>query len=102
MVEFRQLLRLAEASDGPPDAAAIAALYAELRRLACGTRADTLPTTASANRPQFFAAAATTLRRMLVEHGRKRSRRQRGTGFVRLLELDAALDRLASFDLAKA
>jgi|KBSSwiStaDraftv2_1062776.scaffolds.fasta_scaffold457510_2 RNA polymerase sigma factor (TIGR02999 family) len=141
MVEVTRLLRLAEANDGPPDEAAIAALYDEVRRLARGLmrgeRANhTLAPTALANEawlrlfgcaptfangPQFFAAAATTLRRVLVEHGRRRAQLKRGGRFARceveldavvapaaaaadarLLELDAALERLASFDLAKA
>jgi len=123
MVEFTRLLRLAEANDGPPDAASIAALYEEVRRLARGLvrgerAGHTLAATALANEawlrlcgcaptrangPQFFAAAATTLRRMLVEHGRKRARQPRGAAADgRLLALDRALERLASFDLAKA
>jgi len=71
-----------------------------------------------ASAAEFFAAAATTLRRILVEHGRRRARQKRGGGMVRsdlpaeelpaperdaqLLELDAALERLAAVDPMKA
>lgn len=136
-----ELTRLLQQLDGDPSAAdadAIASFYDEIRRLArgCmrGERADhTLAPTALANeaflrlfgaRPQFasgaefLAAAVTTLRRILVEHWRRRSRQRRGGDRqrspidadslaapepdARLLDLDAALQRLAALDLHKA
>lgn len=139
MSEFTRLLHAAEAR--PPEEAepAVGALYEELRRLAraCmrGERSDhTLPPTALANEAwlrlansqttdfadagAFFAAAATTLRRILVEHGRRRSRQKRGGDRHRvdlppddlvapqrdeqLLALDAALQRLAEVAPMKA
>lgn len=139
MSEFTRLLHAAEAR--PPEQAepAVGALYEELRRLAraCmrGERSDhTLPPTALANEAwlrlansqatdfadagAFFAAAATTLRRILVEHGRRRSRQKRGGDRHRvdlppddlvapqrdeqLLALDAALQRLAEVAPMKA
>ena len=70
------------------------------------------------DRGAFLAAAVTTLRRILVEHGRRRQRRKRGGGVAhvevdadhlpasatdeRVLAVDEALQRLASFDAAKA
>ncbi len=116
-------------------------LYAELRRLARfemrAERADhTLEPTALVhelylrvlageeapgfeNRAHFFAAAATAIRRLLVEHARARGRQKRSGGRARveledragpegadtderLLALEAALERLAAFDPQKA
>jgi RNA polymerase sigma factor (TIGR02999 family) len=120
-----------------------AAVYGDLRRLArqClrGERADhTLQPTALANevylrlfgapfpsvgsRAEFFAAAAQTIRRILIEHARGRAAAKRGGGRRRidldpgaddtalampvpddrLLELHAALNKLAEFDPDKA
>jgi RNA polymerase sigma-70 factor (ECF subfamily) len=130
---------LKAAGDAPDDELAITALYEEIRRLARtfmrSERANhTLPPTAVANEaylrlfgghvPQFatsaefVAAAVTTLRRVLVEHGRRRARIKRGGGKApltlqpdqvaapaadeRLLALDEALERLAGFDPGKA
>jgi RNA polymerase sigma factor (TIGR02999 family) len=67
------------------------------------------------NRAQFFAIAATTMRRILVERARARNASKRGSGDYKLdltdvrdasvdankldlLALDSALDELASFD----
>jgi len=67
------------------------------------------------NRAQFFAIAATTMRRILVERARARNASKRGSGnykldltdisdipadsnHVDLLALDRALEQLASFD----
>ena len=67
------------------------------------------------DRPQFFAIAATTMRRILVDYARTRKRLKRGGGQVPLpleevegflsdqeadevLALDAALDRLATLE----
>lgn len=109
-------------------------LYDELRELAqremAGERPDhTLQPTALAheawlrlernrdatfeNRAHFFGAAAIAIRRILVEHARRRARLKRGGGAARvdlaaidpagpvpdeaLLELDRALERLAVF-----
>jgi len=115
-------------------------LYGELRRLAQremrAERADhTLEPTALVhelylrllagedapgfeNRAQFFAAAATAIRRLLVEHARARARQKRaggrkrveldeslaatGGGDERLLEIEDVLERLAAFDPQKA
>lgn len=138
MADLTRFLDLLENGADSPDESAIAGLYEELRRLARqlmrGERVDhTLPPTALANEAwlrlfgaaptfansaQFFAAAATTLRRILVEHGRRRARQKRGgdraradvdvdalaapTRDQRLLAIDAALERLAAFDPDKA
>lgn len=138
MADLTRLLHLADPANGSPDELAIASLYDEVRTLARGLmrreRPDhTLAPTALANEAwlrlfgceptfansgQFFAAAATTLRRILVEHGRRRARAKRGGDLARrdvdcdalagpsqderLLQLDAALGRLASFDPGKA
>jgi RNA polymerase sigma factor (TIGR02999 family) len=69
-------------------------------------------------RVHFFAVAANTMRRILVDHARGRLRDKRGGGVVPvtledvavvasepgedLLALDAALERLAGFDARKA
>ena len=125
-------------SDQPADELAIAGLYGEIRRLArhCMRRenaAHTLPPTALANEAwlrlfggkqttfasstEFFSAAATTLRRILIEHGRHKARHKRGGQLQRreldtdaaaapaderMLELDEALQRLATLDPIKA
>ena len=117
----------------------VAMVYAELhtmaRRSMRAERADhTLQPTALAheaylrlvgdgsqtweNRAHFFASAATAIRRILVEHARKRSRLKRGGDLVRsevepdellaegkderLLSLEEALERLAKTDPRKA
>lgn len=70
------------------------------------------------SRAHFFALAARTMRRVLVDHARARAREKRGgdaqrvtlgddlvavdTAPGRLLDLDAALDRLADYDPRKA
>ncbi|MEE8524839.1 MAG: sigma-70 family RNA polymerase sigma factor [Thermoanaerobaculia bacterium] len=46
------------------------------------------------NRQQFFAVAATMIRRILVSHARKRQASKRGGGFV-VLELDEAVEEAA-------
>jgi RNA polymerase sigma-70 factor, ECF subfamily len=130
---------LQQAPDALPEGLTIGALYDEIRRLARGLmrkerQNHTLPPTALANEAylrmfgganqrfdngaEFFAAAVTTLRRILVEHGRRRQRLKRGGGVKRsdvdpeqlpaavaddrLLALDEALQRLAAFDATKA
>lgn len=70
------------------------------------------------NRIHFFAAAATTMRRLLVDHARARGRLKRGGGAlqveleeglipgkdaaIELLALDTVLTRLSSLDPRKA
>ncbi|MGD8376112.1 MAG: sigma-70 family RNA polymerase sigma factor [Acidobacteriota bacterium] len=70
------------------------------------------------NRIHFFAAAATTMRRLLVDHARARGRLKRGGGAVQVeldegliagrdataevLALDEALEKLAALDPRKA
>jgi RNA polymerase sigma factor (TIGR02999 family) len=69
------------------------------------------------DRAHFFAVAARAMRRILVDHARTRNRNKRGGDFVRvgieeaeaqpapsgvdLLDLDAALERLAAIDARK-
>jgi RNA polymerase sigma factor (TIGR02999 family) len=139
MSDLTRFLHAANDGPGAADSVAVAALYDEIRRLARtfmrGERpGHTLPPTAVANEawlrlcggqpPQFassaefLAAAVTTVRRVLVEHGRRRARHKRGGGRAaetlepdrvaapeadeRLLALDEALAQLASFDPDKA
>lgn len=139
MPDFTRLLRSAGLDGSDDDGIAIGALYDEVRRLARslmrGERRDhTLAPTALANEAylrlfgarqssfangaEFLGAAVNTLRRILVEHGRRRSRQKRGGDLVRadiptdslpapstdarLLALDEALQRLAVFDPDKA
>lgn len=114
------------------------AVYAELRRMAeravNGERRDhTLQPTALVHeayfrllkqrqtswqsRSHFFAIAAKMMRRILIDHARRRSRERRGGGQAPvpleiavaegddptdLLDLDLALQRLAKFDSTKA
>ena len=139
MADLHRILRSAQ--DGDPTAARqlSALLYDELhelarREMAAERRDHTLQPTALVNeawlrlaadgegafadRDSFFAAAAVTIRRVLVDHARKRARDKRGGGLVRvplddvdvaepiadedLLSLDDALARLAAFDPMKA
>lgn len=122
-----------------PDGVSVAGLYDEIRRLAHslmrGERADhTLPPTALANEAylrlfgkgdarfddggELLAAAVTTLRRILVEHGRRRGRMKRGGHIARsgveadelpaacvderVVRVDEAMRLLAEFDPIKA
>jgi RNA polymerase sigma factor (TIGR02999 family) len=138
MSDLTRLLQQASAgasAEGLP----IAALYDEVRRLARSfmrsERSDhTLQPTALANEAwlrlfgtttptfdtggAFLAAAVTTLRRILVEHGRRRGRKKRGgdrqraevdadqlpspQADDRILALDEALQRLEAFDPGKS
>jgi len=136
--DITRLLR--EWRDGDRDALdrLMPLVYDQLRRLArrhmAGERRDhTLQPTALVHeafgrligadipwndRVHFFAVAATTMRRILVEHARKANRPKRGGGMhrvtleegaasvlpptVEILALDQALDRLAGFDPRKA
>ena len=139
MPDLTRLLQGLDDTASPPDELTIGALYDEIRRLARACmrteRADhTLVPTALANeaylrlfgganptfanRAEFFAAAATTLRRILVEHGRRKASAKRGgdqsrravdadslasrTPDERLLAVDEALRQLAALDPTKA
>jgi RNA polymerase sigma factor (TIGR02999 family) len=110
-------------------------VYEELRQLAARHRrgGETLRPTALVheaymhlkgheghfeNRIHFFAAAATTMRRLLIDHARAKGRLKRGGGAVQveldeelipgkdavteLLALDRALERLSGLDPRKA
>jgi len=136
--DVTRLLR--EWRDGDRDALdrLLPLVYDQLRRLArrhmAGERRDhTLQPTALVHeafgrligadipwndRVHFFAVAATTMRRILVEHARKANRPKWGGDMhrvtledgaavarpvtVEILDLDRALDRLAAFDQQKA
>lgn len=139
MADLDRILRSAQAGDGQAAEELAALLYDELHGLAqramAAERPDhTLQPTALVNeaylrlvteknrpfadRESFFAAAATAIRRVLVDHARKRSREKHGGSFVRvplerldvaeplldreLLTLDDALARLGSIDPTKA
>lgn len=132
MSEVTQILHQIEAGDAAAARELLPLVYAELRRLA-GARmkqeaaGQTLQPTALVheaylrlvgadqdwkNRGHFFAAAAESMRRILIENARKRQSLKRGGGRLKfeisahdaaidsvnadeLLDLDAALTRLA-------
>jgi RNA polymerase sigma factor (TIGR02999 family) len=139
MADLDRILRAAQEGDPAAASELAALLYDELHALArremAGERVGhTLQPTALVNeaylrlagdggarfadREAFFAAAANTIRRVLVDHARKRERQKRGGGLVRvplegldaaepladeeLLALDDALARLKEFDPTKA
>ncbi|MCK6448341.1 MAG: ECF-type sigma factor [Planctomycetes bacterium] len=138
MVDFTSTLRSAQAGDADAARRLAALLYDELRELArremaAERRDHTLQPTALvheaylrlvdgdatfADRESFFAAAANAIRRVLVDHARKRGREKRGGGHVRvplegldvaetfedheLVALDDALGELARVDPTKA
>ncbi|MBK7876610.1 MAG: sigma-70 family RNA polymerase sigma factor [Planctomycetes bacterium] len=139
MPDFHRILRSAQEGDPEAARALSALLYEELHALARRAMADerpdhTLQPTALVNeaylrlarepdgsfadRESFFAAAANTLRRVLVDHARKRGREKRGGAAARvplegldvavpladdeLLSLDDALAALAEQDATKA
>jgi RNA polymerase sigma-70 factor (ECF subfamily) len=139
MSDLTRSLAAAHDASAPDAEHAATALYEEIRRLARGfvrgeRRNHTLPPTALANEAylrlfgknpaqfatsgEFLAAAVTTLRRVLVEHGRARARLKRGGGKApqtlhpdavaapaadeRVVALDEALQQLAAFDPGKA
>ena len=98
-----QLLHRASAGDQEAEGALLQALYQELHRLAQRhmrneRRQVTLQPTALvnevyvrlmrgadagwANRVHFFAAASTAMRRILVDHARRRGAAKRGSGLV--------------------
>ncbi len=114
MADLNHMLRAAQAGDASAAKDLAAILYDELRELARREmskerRDHTLQPTALVNeadvrlvgskdasfvdRESFFAAAATAIRRVLVDHARRRAREKRGAGRLRVpidgLELDA-------------
>lgn len=128
-----QILNAAQAGDAEASQQAFAVIYAELRKLAAGRMANeslghTLQPTALVheawlrlsgadswqNRAHFFGAASEAMRRILVDHARKRLSQKRGGGveaeelnewmFVlmappdELLAVNDALDKLALED----
>ncbi len=139
MADLDRMLRSAQEGDPKAAQELSALLYEELRELARRQMAaersgHTLQATALVNeaylrlvadkdgtfadRDSFFAAAANAIRRVLVDHARKRAREKRGGGRARvpldgldvaepladgeLLELDEALVSLARIDPTKA
>jgi RNA polymerase sigma factor (TIGR02999 family) len=138
MDEARTITRLLDRwrqGDGEAFDELLPLVYQELRQLATRHRqgGETLRPTALVheayirlkdheghfeNRVHFFAAAATTMRRLLVDHARAMGRLKRGGGAVQveleeglipgkeaaidLLALDRALERLSSLDPRKA
>lgn len=139
MADLDHILRAAQEGDAQAANELAALLYDELHELARREMASeraghTLQPTALvheawlrmtaesgakfADRESFFAAAATSIRRVLVDHARKRAREKRGGGLVRvpfeeseiaeplddreLISLDDALARLAALDPTKA
>ncbi|MCY2959066.1 MAG: sigma-70 family RNA polymerase sigma factor [Planctomycetota bacterium] len=139
MVDLNHILRSAQEGDAQAAKELAALLYTELHEFARREMQDerpdhTLQPTALVNeaylslvaeknssftdRDSFFAAAATAIRRVLVDHARRRAREKRGGAFVRiplegldvaepfkdeeLLTLDEALANLASLDPTKA
>jgi len=139
MPDLTRFLHAVRDGDASPDEIAVAALYDEIRaRARSFLRSErpnhTLAPTALANEAwlrlfgggapsfattaEFVAAAVTTLRRVLVDHGRRRARLKRGGDRKhraadadqlpapgvdeRLLAVDEALQRLAAFDPGKA
>jgi RNA polymerase sigma factor (TIGR02999 family) len=139
MSDFTSLLHAADSGDRDAEERAARMLYDELRAIArremAGERPDhTLQPTALVHeaylrlsgersapfesRQQFWAAAARSIRQILVEHARARGRLKRGDGAVRVdldealwtaehrdaqvEALDTALSRLARIDPDKA
>jgi RNA polymerase sigma factor (TIGR02999 family) len=143
MSEFTRLLSAAESGDPTAAQQLLPLVYDELRRVAAALLAhekpgQTLQATALVheaylrlagqqqvdwkNRAYFFGAAATIMRRILVDHARGRVRDKRGGGVavvpleqapepvdrasrnagVDVEALDEALDRLASLDARQA
>ena len=134
MSEFTEVMRAVEAGDPLAADRLLPLVYEELRKLAAAQLANeqpgqTLQPTAlvheaylrlvgGANpgpwnsRGHFFAAAALAIRRILIDHARRKRSRKRGGGFVRrdledlpltlpephedLLALDEALRKLAA------
>ena len=139
MTQITQLLHAMENSDPAAAEELLPLVYQELRRHASVRMAQeplgqTLQATALVheawlrlmqgggkhwqNRAHFFAAAAESMRRILIEQARRKSRIKRGGGLVHvdinevevaspgpnetLLQLDEALERLKALDPEKA
>ena len=140
MSEFTQILERVDRGDSPAAAELLPLVYDELRRLAAQkmTReisSHTLQPTALVheawlrlggqdapafqNRAHFFGAAAEAMRRILIEHARRRLAAKRGSGAVmveldgfelasptgdddQLLAVNEALEKLARLDPRKA
>ncbi len=139
MVDLNRILRSAQAGDAQAGHQLAARLYDELhdlarREMAAERIGHTLQPTALVNeaylrlaaspdgtfadRNTFFAAAATAIRRVLIDHARRRASEKRGGGRMRLplddlevaspvadadlLSLDEALAKLAMLDPTKA
>jgi RNA polymerase sigma factor (TIGR02999 family) len=138
--EFTQILERVEHGDPKAAAELLPMVYAELRRLAAQKMANeaaghTLQPTALVheawmrlggsdaptfqNRAHFFGAAAEAMRRILIEHARRRLAAKRGAGVEvvdlegleiaspvadddQLLAINEALEKLASVDPRKA
>jgi RNA polymerase sigma factor (TIGR02999 family) len=137
---FTQILKRVERGDSPAAAELLPLVYDELRRLAAQkmnreSAGHTLQPTALVheawlrlggsdapafqNRAHFFGAAAEAMRRILIEHARRRLAAKRGAGVEavdvdeleisspvadddRLLALNEALEKLAAVDPRKA
>jgi RNA polymerase sigma factor (TIGR02999 family) len=111
--ELRALARSEMAAERPDHTLQPTALAHEAYLRLVGTQGATFE-----NRAHFFASAASAIRRVLVDHARRRARDKRGGGRVRvpladvdpaeplpdqkLLALDEALARLAALDPIKA
>jgi RNA polymerase sigma factor (TIGR02999 family) len=138
MPDVTQILSRIEAGDASATDELLPLVYGELRRLAAQQLAkerpgQTLQATALVHeayirmvgsgqsdkwhgRGQFFAAAAESMRRILVDHARRKQSQKRGGGWQRveldavsaperdrdLLALDDALEKLAAQDPVKA
>jgi RNA polymerase sigma factor (TIGR02999 family) len=118
MSDVTHLLEAAAAGDGHAAAELLPLVYQELRKLAATRMAaessgQTLQPTALVHeaylrlvgdqrfddRGHFFAAAAESMRRILVNHARDRNRLKRGGGRLRLELLDQADSLAADPDL---
>ena len=105
MSDFTQILELAASGDGQGSEELLPLIYDELRKLAQGhmnheAGNHTLQATALVheawlrmvqegdrtwqNRASFFSAASMAMRRILVDHARRKSRLKRGGGQARL------------------
>jgi RNA polymerase sigma factor (TIGR02999 family) len=118
MTEVTSILLAIDQGDQKAAGQLLPLVYGELRKLAASYMANesadhTLDATALvheaylrlvgdqqfANRGHFFAAAAESMRRILVEKARSRGRLKRGGGRVRLELLDHAHSLAEDFDL---
>lgn len=134
--EVTRLLNAVQDGESDASEGLMELVYGELRKMAAGRMANeraghTLQATALVNeawmrlsehgwknRRHFFAAASEAMRRVLIDHARKRNREKRGSGVVpeqleesriegvdedeRLLKVHEALDQLSIEDAYKA